>query len=163
MTQTYYIADNRGQRFKVIHYRKPEVNDQLGGNSGGNIYGNSEGSIYLGQDGNAYQVINGVSVKVSKDKLMIEGYKPYSLPDTITVDGITFHRDKDGKFFLVQNGQYVPISEVELRALDLEKFGGNLDTRLQQEGKKIQEQQAQQQNYLLYGGVLLGLVLLLKR
>ena len=124
------------------------------------LSGNGEGSIYLGQDGNAYQVVNGASVKVSNDKLIVEGFR--ALPDTITVDGIIFYRDKNGKFYLVQAGQYVPISEAELTALDVNKFGGNLQTRLRQEGSKIQQQQAQTQQYLLYGGGLILIILLLK-
>lgn len=61
------------------------------------LNGNSEGSIYRGQDGNAYQIVKGQSVQVPNDKLRIEGFNP--LPDTITVDNITFHRDGDRKLF----------------------------------------------------------------
>jgi hypothetical protein len=121
---------------------------------------NSEGSIYRGLDGNAYQVINGKDVRVSNDKLRIEGFKP--LPDTITVDNITFHRDKGGNFFIVQDGRFIPISQGDLQKLNVEKFGGQLETRLQQEGKKLQQQQEQQQKYLFIGGGLLLLVLLLR-
>jgi hypothetical protein len=122
--------------------------------------GNSEGSIFRGQDGNAYERINGKDVRVSNDKLRIEGFKP--LPDTITVDQTTFYRDKNGNFFLVENNRYIPISQAELQKLDKEKFGGQLETRLQQEGKKLQQQQEQQQKYLFIGVGLLLVVLLLK-
>ncbi len=118
--------------------------------------GNSEGSIYLGQDGNAYQVINGKDVQVSNDKLIIPGYKP--LPDTITVDGITFHWDEHRNVYLFQNGRYVPISEPEIQKLNAERFGGQLEARLEQEGRKQQEKP----NYVLYAGVALVILLVLK-
>ncbi len=124
------------------------------------INGNSEGSIIRGQDGNAYQVINGQSVRVSNDKLRVEGFKP--LPDTITVDYVTFHRDQTGKMYLVQNGQYVPLSQADLQKLNTEKFGGQLEVRLEQEGKKLLAQQELQQKYLYWGAGALVLILLLR-
>lgn len=121
--------------------------------------GNSEGSTFRGQDGNTYQVINGQSVRVSNDKLLVEGFKP--LPDTITVDNITFHRDQTGKIYLVQNGQYVPLSQEARQKLDAEKFGGQLEVRLEQEGRKLLAQQ-EQQKYILWGVGGLVLILLLR-
>jgi hypothetical protein len=124
------------------------------------VSGNSEGSIFRGQDGNAYQVINGQSVRVSNDKLLVKGIKP--LPDTITVDYMTFHRDQTGKVYLVQNGQYVPLSQEAFQKLNAEKFGGQLEVRLEQEGRKILAQQELQQKYLYLGAGFLVLILLLR-
>jgi hypothetical protein len=118
--------------------------------------GNSEGSIYRGRDGNAYQVIDGRDVRVSDDKLIVKGWKP--LPETITVDGITFHRDKSGKFFIVQNNKLIPISQADLQKLDAERFGGQLEQRLEQEGRKQQGTS----NYALYAVGALILLLLLR-
>jgi hypothetical protein len=122
----------------------------------GSYEGNSEGSVYLGQDGNAYQVIDGKSVQVSKDRLIVAGSERFA--STLTIEGTTFHHDINGNFFLVQNGQYVPISLADLQKLDAEKFGGQLEIRWEQELKKQQEKP----NYALYVGIGLIVILLLR-
>jgi ribosomal protein L24 len=118
--------------------------------------GNSEGSIYRGKDGNAYQVINGQDVRVSNSKLTIAGFKP--LPNTITVDGVTFNRDKNGNITLSENGRLIATTEAEIQKVNVERFGGQLQERLE---KEVSSQQ-QQQNYLLIGGGLLLFVLLIR-
>lgn len=117
--------------------------------------GNSEGSIYLGRDGNAYQVINGQDVRVPNDRLTVAAYKPEPLPDSITVDGVTYNR-KNGVVTFSENGRYIATTEAEIQRLDIERFGGRLQERLEQEVKR----QQQQQKYLLIGGGLLLLILL---
>jgi hypothetical protein len=117
--------------------------------------GNSEGSTYLGRDGNAYQVIKGQDVRVSNDRLTVAAYKPKPLPDSITVDGVTYHRDKNGIVSFSENGRYIATTEAEIQKLDIERFGGRLQERLEQEGVR-----QQQQKYLLIGGALLVLFLL---
>ena len=86
--------------------------------------GNSEGSIYIGVDGNVYQVINGQDVRVSNDKLTVQDYKP--LPDTITVDGVTYHRDQFGHITFSENGRLIAATEAEIQNLDATRFGGHL-------------------------------------
>jgi hypothetical protein len=122
--------------------------------------GNGEGSIYLGLDGKAYQVINGRDVEVSTDKLVITAYKP--LPDTITVDGITYNRDRNGNITFSENGRLIATTQDEFQKLDAQRFGGRLQERLEVEGRK-QQQQQEQQKYLLIGGVGLLFLLLLRR
>jgi hypothetical protein len=121
--------------------------------------GNSEGSIYRTLDGKAYQVINGRDVEVSTDKLMIRGSK--SLPDTITVDGITYNRDRIGRATLSENGRLIASTPAEMEKVSVERFGGQLEARLQQEANRM-EQSGQQQKYLAIGGVALLLILLLR-
>jgi hypothetical protein len=121
--------------------------------------GNSEGSIYRTLDGKAYQVINGRDVEVSTDKLMIRGSK--SLPDTITVDGITYNRDRIGRATLSENGRLIATTEAEMQKVSVERFGGQLEARLQQEANRM-EQSGQNQKYLVIGGVALLLILLLR-
>jgi hypothetical protein len=121
--------------------------------------GNSEGSIYRTLDGKAYQVINGRDVEVSTDKLMIRGSK--SLPDTITVDGITYNRDRIGRATLSENGRLIATTEAEMQKVSVERFGGQLEARLQQEANRM-EQSGQNQKYLVIGGVALFVILLLR-
>jgi hypothetical protein len=121
--------------------------------------GNSEGSIYRGADGNAYQVINGQDVRVSNEKLIIQGFKP--LPDTITVDGITYNRDRNGRVTLSENGRLIASTPAEMEKVSVERFGGQLEARLQQEANRM-EQSGQQQKYLVIGGVALLVILLLR-
>jgi hypothetical protein len=93
---------------------------------------------------------------VPTDKLAVAGSQKFAF--TVTVDGITIHHDVNGNFFLVQNGQYVPISLADLQKLDVERFGGQLAARVEQELTKPQEKP----NYALYIGVGLLVILLLK-
>ncbi len=117
---------------------------------------NSASSIYLEQGGNVNRIINGQSVQPLKDTLAVAGSQKFEF--TVTVDGITIHQDINGNFFLVQNGQYVPISLADLKKLDAERFGGQLPMRIEQELSKPQEKP----NYALYVGVVLVVILLLK-
>jgi hypothetical protein len=121
--------------------------------------GNSEGSIYRTLDGKAYQVINGRDVEVSTDKLMIRGSKP--LPDTITIDGITYNRDRIGRVTLSENGRLIASTPAEMEKVSVERFGGQLEARLQQEADRMQG--GQTQTYLAIGGGLLLLLFLLRR
>ncbi len=104
--------------------------------------GNSDGSIYLGQDGNAYQVINGKSIQVSKDKLIVAGWKPMS---DVIVGGRTY-RNIDGNIFLIENNQLIPIIDTQ-QLLNLEK--------------QMENEKATRQKYLIAGGVVLVLLFLL--
>jgi hypothetical protein len=105
--------------------------------------GNSEGSIYLGQDGNAYQVINGKSVQVSKDKLIVAGYKPIT---EMIIGGKTY-RNTNGVIYLVENGKLTPVTDAQ----ELARLA------------KIMESEKANQNYLIYGGIALVVLLLLTR
>jgi hypothetical protein len=121
--------------------------------------GNSERSTYLGRDGKAYQVINGRDVEVSKDKLIVQGFKP--LPDTITIDGITYNRNRFGVITLSENGRLIASTEAEIQKVNVERFGGQLEARLQKEADRMQG--GQTQTYLAIGGGLLLLLFLLRR
>jgi hypothetical protein len=122
--------------------------------------GNSEGSTYLARDGKAYKVINGRDVEVSKDKLIVAGFKP--LPDTITIDGITYNRNRFGVITLSENGRLIASTPGEIQKVNVERFGGQLEARLQQEADRV-EQSGQNQKYLAIGSVALLLILLLRR
>ncbi len=103
-----------------------------------------------------FKMTNEQSNQISKDNLVVGGSQTLSF--TVTVDGVTIHHDVNGNFFLVQNGQYVPISLAELQKLDAERFGGKLSARVEQELTKPQEKP----NYALYVGIGLIVILLLK-
>jgi hypothetical protein len=121
--------------------------------------GNSEGSTYLGIDGKAYRVINGRDIEVSRDKLIVAGFKP--LPDAITIDGIIYNRNRFGVITLSENGRLIASTEAEIQKVSVERFGGQLEARLQQEANRMQ-MSGQNLTYFAIGGSLLLLLWLLR-
>lgn len=104
--------------------------------------GNSEGSIYRGIDGNAYQIINGKSVRVSLDKLMVQGFS--NAPIDTVINGVTY-RTQQGKVYRVNGTNLTEITDQnELLNLDKQYYS--------QQGSS---------NNLMVGGVAALLILLI--
>jgi hypothetical protein len=112
---------------------------------------------WRGLDGKAYQMKNGKPVEVSQSYLMVQS-KP--LP-SITVDGITINRDRNGKITLSENGKLIATTQAEIQKVNVERFGGQMDAKVTEEYDRMQ-QSGQMQPYLYIGGGLLLLILLLK-
>ncbi len=114
------------------------------------VIGNSEGSIFRGEDGNAYQVIKGRNVRVSNDKLHIEGYRA---PSNVVINGRTY-RNQNGKVYRVEGKKLIPITDQnELLNLD----------RQMNAGQKSGGSDKGNGSGIIIGGVALLILLLLSR
>lgn len=109
---------------------------------------NNPEAVWRGLDGKAYKCVDGKIVEVSPDLLIVQGYKP--MPETISVNG---------KLYAIQNGSFYYIPDPE-----------NADRNQQlvtnpQEIAVIQQEIANKKNqkYLIYGGIGLAVLLLLRK
>jgi hypothetical protein len=71
---------------------------------------------------------------------------------TVTVEGVSIHRDKAGIFWRIQNGNKVPFTDQTLLARLTSQYELEIAQQVDQQAR-----QAQTNKHLLYGGIALKL------